>query len=198
MAESIINRKKDNLYSHAGKVSSEKLSYLLDRKSHIDKILAGKKRTKIVETDFINKEESYDELENQINDAEEEDIFTKEYEIKHISDLNDQRLKYFSNVKNPCTCIENKVKNKEKIKYRNKKIQIKEKQMSNETKAKEELKKLIHSSNKFNYYYHLLHHTDNSNYFSEDKDTMIIFGPEVNATRYNPKLEYIYKKSYFI
>ena len=196
MAESILNKKKDILYSHAGKVSSEKLSYLLDRKSHIDKILAGKKRTKIVETDFINKEESYDELENQINDAEEEDIFTKEYEIKHISDLNDQRLKYFSNVKNPCTYIENKVKNKEnKVKKKNEKIlETKEKPMSNEAKAKEELKKLIHSSNKFNYYYHLLHHTDNSNYFSEDIDDSIIFGPEVNATRYNPKLEYIYKK----
>ena len=195
MSENIFNKKKDILYSHAGKVSSEKLSYLLDRKSHIDKILAGKKRTKIVETDFINKEESYDDLENQINDVEEEDIFTNDYEIKHISDLNEQKLKYFSNVKNPCTYIENKVKKTtNKSKRQSKNIEVKEKPMSNEAKAKEELKKLIHSNNKFNYYYHLLHHTDNSNYFSEEKDDSIIFGPEVNATRYNPKLEYIYKK----
>ena len=194
MSENNIIDKKEILYSHAGKVSTEKLSYLLDRKSHIDKILAGKKRTKIVETDFINKEESYDDFDNQINDIEQEDIFTNEYEIKHISDLNEQKLKYFSNVKNPCTYIESKIKSKSKNKDKNKKQEIKEKPISNETKAKEELKKLIHSSNKFNYYYHLLHHTDNSNYFSEEKDDMFIFGPEVNATRYNPKLEYIYKK----
>ena len=191
MSENSLIKKKEILYSHAGKVSSEKLSYLLDRKSHIDKILAGKKRTKIVETDFINKEESYDDLEDQINDIEEEDIFTNEYEAKHISEINDQKLKYFSNVKNPCTFIESKVNNK--VKAKNKLNQIKEREMTKEAKAKEELKKLIHSSNKFNYYYHLLHHTDNSNYFSEDNN-MIILGPEVNATRYNPKLEFIYKK----
>ena len=189
MSENNLIKKNEILYSHAGKATTQKFSYLLDRKSHIDKILAGKKRVKIVETDFIDKEESFDELENQINDIEEEDIFTNEYEIKHISDLNDQKLKYFSNVKNPCTYIESKVKKKEK----NKKNIIKEKPMSNEAKAKEELKKLIHSNNKFNYYYHLLHHTDNSNYFSDDED-IYIFGPEVNATRYNPKLEYIYPK----
>ena len=191
MSENSLIKKKEILYSHAGKVSSEKLSYLLDRKSHIDKILAGKKRTKIVETDFINKEESYDDLEDQINDIEEEDIFTNEYEAKHISEINDQKLKYFSNVKNPCTFIESKVNNK--VKAKNKLNQIKEREMTKEAKAKEELKKLIHNSNKFNYYYHLLHHTDNSNYFSEDNN-MIILGPEVNATRYNPKLEFIYKK----
>ena len=191
MSENSLIKKKEILFSHAGKVSSEKLSYLLDRKSHIDKILAGKKRTKIVETDFINKEESYNDLEDQINDIEEEDIFTNEYEAKHISEINEQKLKYFSNVKNPCTFIESKVNNK--IKAKNKLIQIKEGEMTKEAKAKEELKKLIHSSNKFNYYYHLLHHTDNSNYFSDDNN-LIIFGPEVNATRYNPKLEFIYKK----
>ena len=192
MSENNFIKKNEMLYSHSGKASTQKFSYLLDKKSHIDKILAGKKRIKIVETDFIDKEESFDEFNNQINDIEEEDIFTKEYEIKHISDLNDQKLKYFSNVKNPCMYIESKVKRKPKTKYN--KNMIKEKKMSNEAKAKEELKKLIHSNNKFNYYYHLLHHTDNSNYFSDEEGNIIIFGPEVNATRYNPKLEYIYPK----
>jgi hypothetical protein len=192
--------KKGFLYSHAGKVSTEKFSYLLDRKSHIDKILAGIKREKIIETDFLDKEESVDELENQINDIEDENIFTNEYETKHISDLNEQKLKYFSNVKNPCTYIESKIKNRTRNNYKLKKNnnnennENNEKKISNQTKAKEELKKLIHSSNKFNYYYHLLHHTDNSNYYSEDENNLIIFGPEVNATRYNPKLEYIYPK----
>ena len=116
MSENNLIKRNEILYSHAGKATTQKFSYLLDRKSHIDKILAGKKRVKIVETDFIDKEESFDELENQINDIEEEDIFTNEYEIKHISDLNDQKLKYFSNVKNPCTYIESKVKKKKKIK----------------------------------------------------------------------------------
>lgn len=194
MIENDLITNKGSLYSHAGRVSSEKYSYLLDRKSHIDKILAGKKRNKIVETDFIDKEESFDEFQNQLNDIEDEDIFTNEYETKHISDLNDQKLKYFSNVKNPCMYIESKVKNRSKNKSKNKQSLIPDKPISNETKAKEELKKLIHSSNKFNYYYHLLHHTDNSNYFSDDENNMIIFGPEVNATRYNPKLEYIYPK----
>ena len=192
MSENNFIKKNEILYSHSGKASTQKFSYLLDKKSHIDKILAGKKRIKIVETDFIDKEESFDEFNNQINDIEEEDIFTKEYEIKHISDLNDQKLKYFSNVKNPCMYIESKVKKKPKT--NNIRNIIKEKKMSNEAKAKEELKKLIHSNNKFNYYYHLLHHKDNSNYFSDNEGNIIIFGPEVNATRYNPKLEYIYPK----
>ena len=190
MSENNFIKKNEIVYSHTGKAATQKLSYILDKKSHIDKILAGKKRIKIVETDYIDKEESFNEFNDQINDIEEEDIFTKEYEIKHISDLNEQKLKYFSNVKNPCMYIESKVKKKSK----NKNNMIKERKMSNEAKAKEELKKLIHSNSKFNYYYHLLHHTDNSNYFSDDEGNIIIFGPEVNATRYNPKLEYIYPK----
>ena len=215
MIESDLH-KKGFLYSHAGKVSTEKFSFLLDRKSHIDKILAGIKRAKLIEEDYLDKEDSVDdELQNQINDIEDNDIFTKEYETKHISDLNEQKLKYFSNVKNPCTYIESKIKNKTRNKNiikpkknngddnnnnngddNNNNGDDNNKKTSNEIKAKEELKKLIFSSNnKFNYYYHLLHHTDNSNYYSEDENNnMIIFGPEVNATRYNPKLEYIYPK----
>ena len=194
MSDTNIFQNKNKLYSHAGKITTENFSYLLDTKSHIDKILAGKKRTKIVETDFINKEESVDYYDNQINDIEEDNIFTKEYEKRHISDLNAQRQKFFSNVKNPCTYIESKVKSKPKAKNKHKDNESKENRLSNEEKAKEELKKLMHSSNKFSYYYHLLHHTDNSNFFSENEDNSIIFGPEVNATRYNPKLEYIYPK----
>ena len=168
MSDTNIFQNKNKLYSHAGKITTENFSYLLDTKSHIDKILAGKKRTKIVETDFINKEESVDYYDNQINDIEEDNIFTKEYEKRHISDLNAQRQKFFSNVKNPCTYIESKVKSKPKAKNKHKDNESKENRLSNEEKAKEELKKLMHSSNKFSYYYHLLHHTDNSNFFSEN------------------------------
>ena len=190
MLDNVANKLKGYNYSHAGKVSAFKFSYLLDKKSHIDKILEGKKRNKIVEVDFIDKEETLDDYENQMNENDFDDIFTDEYKIRHIMDLKEQRLKFFSNVKNPCTYIENKVKKKPKNK-RNKANNLK---VDNKIRAKEELKKLLlFNSNKFSYYYHLLHHTDNSNYYS-DIDDNIIFGPEVNATRYNPKLDFIYPK----
>lgn len=190
MLDNVANKLKGYNYSHAGKVSAFKFSYLLDKKSHIDKILEGKKRNKIVEVDFIDKEETLDDYENQMNENDFDDIFTDEYKIRHIMDLKEQRLKFFSNVKNPCTYIENKVKKKPK----NKRIKANNLQVDNKIRAKEELKKLLlFNSNKFSYYYHLLHHTDNSNYYS-DIDDNIIFGPEVNATRYNPKLDFIYPK----
>ena len=190
MLDNVANKIKGNTYSHAGKVSAFKFSYLLDKKSHIDKILEGKKRNKIVEVDFIDKEETLDDYENQMNENDFDDIFTDEYKIRHIMDLKEQRLKFFSNVKNPCTYIENKVKKKPK----NKRNKANNFQVDNKIRAKEELKKLLlFNSSKFSYYYHLLHHTDNSNYYSDMEDN-IIFGPEVNATRYNPKLEFIYPK----
>ena len=189
MVENVANKLKGYNYSHAGKVSAFKFSYLLDKKSHIDKILEGKKRNKIVEVDFIDKDETLDDYENQVNENDFEDIFTDEYKIRHIMDLKEQRLKFFSNVKNPCTYIENKIKKKPKNKRNNS-----NKPVNNKIRAKEELKKLLmFNNNKFSYYYHLLHHTDNSNYYL-DVDNNIIFGPEVNATRYNPKLEFIYPK----
>ena len=58
MLDNVANKLKGYNYSHAGKVSAFKFSYLLDKKSHIDKILEGKKRNKIVEVDFIDKEET--------------------------------------------------------------------------------------------------------------------------------------------
>jgi len=190
MLDDVANKIKGYNYSHAGKVSAFKFSYLLDKKSHIDKILEGKKRNKIVEVDFIDRDETFDDYENQMNENEFDDIFTDEYKMRHIMDLKEQRLKYFSNVKNPCTYIESKVKKKPKNK-RNKSYNLPD---DNKLRAKEELKKLLLFNNsKFSYYYHLLHHTDNSNFYL-DMNNNIIFGPEVNATRYNPKLEFIYPK----
>ena len=194
MSEYGFNQNKGLIYSHAGRVSLDQYSYLLDKKSHIDNILAGKKRNKIVEVDFIDKEETLDEFD-QINENEFEDIFSNEYKIRHLLDLKEQRQKFFSNVKNPCTFIESKVKNKNKTKKKSKKNLINMNPLDNKLIAKEELKKLMYSNYRFGYYYHLLHHTDNSNYYIENNNNnSVISGPSVNATRYNPKLDFIFPK----
>jgi hypothetical protein len=49
----------------------------------------------------------------------------------------------------------------------------------------------------FSYYHHLLHHTSDANFYSENKKNEIILGPDINATRYNPNLEYIYPKTIY-
>ena len=221
MSEIDIEKNSKNYYSHIGRTSMEKITYLLDRKSHIDKILAGKQRQGFMQ-DFISQEENPDIYYIQ-NDSEYDDnIFSENYEAKHVSELNEQKLKYFDNVKNPCTYIKNKVKkNITERRKKPKKIQKienhendnednnEEDNEKNETNkknenedihkiiAKEELQKLINTGNNFSYYYHLLHHTHNDNYYIENAKNEIILGPEVNATRYNPKLEYIYKKTIY-
>jgi len=221
MSEIDIEKNSKNYYSHIGRTSMEKITYLLDRKSHIDKILAGKQRQGFMQ-DFISQEENPDIYYIQ-NDSEYDDnIFSENYEAKHVSELNEQKLKYFDNVKNPCTYIKNKVKkNITERRKKPKKIQKienhendnednnEEDNEKNETNkknenedihkilAKEELQKLINTGNNFSYYYHLLHHTHNDNYYIENDKNEIILGPEVNATRYNPKLEYIYKKTIY-
>ena len=196
----------------------EKLSYLLDRKSQFDKILEGKQRTSIIKEDNLSQEENQD-----INDVQDEsenvNIFSEEYKNKHNLSIQEQKLKYFAGVKNPCTYIEKKVKkniteinkalkknkNSEQNEYLSQNEENENKDNSpkkvkedlNKKIAKEELYKIMNSGNNFNFYYHLLHHTDNANYYSENKKNIIFFGPEVNATRYNPKLEFIYPKTIY-
>ena len=220
MSELDIEKSSKNYYSHVGKASLEKITYLLDRKTKRDKILEGKERERFMK-DFLSQEENPDLFYIQNESDYDNDIFSQNYDNKHNSDLIEQQLKYFSNVKNPCTYIENKVK--KNITEKNKKInknkkeekeeenlEIKEKQEKedknvNENKnedihkiiAKNELQKIIDSGNNFSYYYHLLRHTYNANYYIENGKNEIILGPDVNATRYNPKLEYIYKKTIY-
>ena len=209
-----IVKDNHNYYSQAGKSSLEKITYLLDRKSQIDKILEGKQRTSIIKDNNISLEENQEIIDIQDESDNEKNIFSEKYKNKHNLDIQEQKLKYFAGVKNPCTYIEKRVKKNITERRKAMKKEKKEKNIDDEnyemkenspekkedlpkTIAKEELYKIINSGNNFNYYYHLLHHTDNANYYSENAKNIIIFGPEVNATRYNPKLEYIYPKTIY-
>ena len=194
LVELIENNNK--YYSHFGKITMERIAYLLDRKSYVDKILAGKNKSSFVK-DFISQEEKAEFLDLQ-NDTDYDNIFSENYQERHNLDKLEQKLKYFSNVKNPCTHIENRVKNniaEKKRKLKQKKIQIKED--IHKLIAKEELQKILDSGFNFNYYHHLLHHTGSARYYIENNKDEFILGPDVNATRYNPKLEYVFRKTVY-
>ena len=49
-------------------------------------------------------------------DSDNDNIFSKDYDNRHNLDIQEQKLKYFSNYRNPCTYIENKVKKENKMK----------------------------------------------------------------------------------
>ena len=185
-----------NYYSHIGKSSLEKISYLMERNLKLE---SDKKRPNLI-NNFISKEGNKETLDIQY-EVDTENIFSKYYNYRHNLDIQEQKLKYFSNVKNPCTYIEKKVKEgkKSKIKknIKNENKEEKEQKPSedkNKLKAKKELQKIIDSGLYFNYYHHLLHHTSDANYYSDNIKNEIILGPDINATRYSPNLEYIYPK----
>ena len=202
MEEIEIDKTPKDYYSHAGKFSIEKISYLLGKNSHNDKILSRKK----VNYDILPEENSNLSLLYGY-----ENIFSDKYQSKHKLELNKQKFKYFDNVKNPCTYIENRVKKNITAKIEKlKKIKIKKdinennekkegeiktpKENLNKIIAKSELLKIIEAGYNFNYYHHLLHHTYNDNYYMGNNKKEIKIGPDINATRYNPKLDFIYPK----
>ena len=214
-----IIKTKNHFYSKIGKSSMEQFSYFINRKTQLDKLLSGKERHNFIKDLILDKEKPED-LEIA-NDSDDDDIFSVEYNERHNMDMDEQKKKYFENIKNPCMFIETRVKKEYQRKYKNKKLKEEiiirnnsydnilnnkenKENNNNENKiiledkhkilAKNELQKIIDSRYNFSYYYHLLHHTDNANYYAENNKNEIIFGPEVNATRYNPKLEYIYPK----
>ena len=82
MIDNKKNRKQFN-FSHAGKLSERQFSYVLDQKENIDRILKGKRYTKIVSVDFLHREETQDIL-NDVADIGQEDIFADEYKRKYI------------------------------------------------------------------------------------------------------------------
>ena len=94
--------KKDYNFSHVGEASGKKYLYLLDKRKHLNILLNGKKREKIVGDGFINQEEKdvYDELYEK--DEYEEDIFDKDYKNKYKQLLEEQKQKYFD-LKNSCS-----------------------------------------------------------------------------------------------
>ena len=187
-----------NYYSHLGKSTFEKLSYLMEKNIKLES--EEKKPNNI--NNIISKEGIKEAIEAMDSKYEfdDENIFSKDYDNKHNLDIQEQKLKYFSNVKNPCTYIEKKVK-EGKIKI--KKIKKNEYEEENNKKpledinkinAKKELQKIMDSGFNFNYYHHLFHHTSDANFYSENVKNEFILGPEINATRYSPNLEYVYKK----
>ena len=100
-----MNRKDFN-YSQIGEASAKKYLYLLNRKKHLNNLLKGMKRNKIISDDYIDQEEKdvYDDLYEK--DVYEEDIFDKDYKNKYMQILEEQKQKYF-NLKKSCSFIEN-------------------------------------------------------------------------------------------
>ena len=171
----IIN-KKDYNFSHVGEASAKKYLYLLDKRKHLNFLLKGKKREKIVGEDFINQEEKdvYDELYEK--DEYEEDIFDKDYKNKYKQLLEEQKQKYFD-LKNSCSFL-----NREQNTFKD------NKDKDNKRNSK---KKLLDKFDNDKFKYHLIHH--HHDYYL-DKALLNANGAEPACTSYNPKMEYIFKK----
>ena len=90
-----------NYYSHLGKSTFEKLSYLMEKNIKLES--EEKKPNNI--NNIISKEGIKEAIEAMDSKYEfdDENIFSKDYDNKHNLDIQEQKLKYFSNVKNQCT-----------------------------------------------------------------------------------------------
>ena len=174
-----INQSDFN-YSHFGEASSNRYLYLINKDKHLNDLLKGKKRKKIIEDDFVDKEDKdiYDDLYE--NNDYEEDIFDKDYNFKYKKMLKEQKQKYF-NLKKSCSILSNS--NIEKI--------MKEDNNNNNNNSK---KRLIDKFNNDKFKYHLIHH--HHDYYLE-KNLPNLNKLEPECTSYNPKMEYIYKKIIF-
>ena len=162
-----INIEKQYSYSKVGKFSLQKYSYLTDKNQKINEKLLKKKNRKNLFNDFFKEPVIIPKTEDMESFFSNDDIFNKEYKINLLSNnLNNKEFE----VKSSCSYL-NKNKNTENKLYKIRANII---------------------NNNFNrsfdkYKYHLLHHNESPNYFMEKK-----ISP--SCTRYNPKLEYIYKK----
>ena len=174
MIDNKKNRKQFN-FSHAGKLSERQFSYVLDQKENIDRILKGKRYTKIVSVDFLHKEESKEEL-NDVEDLGREDIFANEYKQKYFQKKKQQQSKYLNKNKKRCGFLKNPNNDPKNINYQ-----------------AIPLNNIINKLNRHDlYYYHELHHVDLEN--SLVNNDVFINGPQINCTRYRPNLEFIYPK----
>ena len=169
--------KKDFNFSHVGEASAKKYLYLLDKRKHLNNLLKGKKREKIVADDFIHQEEKdvYDELYEK--DEFEEDIFDKDYKNKYKQLLEEQKQKYFD-LKNSCSFLSRNEPN----------IYIENKDDDNKNNSK---RKLLDKFDNEKFKYHLIHH--HHDYYL-DKTLLNANGAQPACTSYNPKMEYIFKK----
>ena len=86
-------------YSKIGKYSAKHFGYALDKGAHADKILKDKPRKKIVEKNFIEKDDT--ESLDKSKDNDSLDIFDGQHKNQYYDLLEEQKNKYF-NVKRSC------------------------------------------------------------------------------------------------
>ena len=156
-------------FSKVGKFSMNKYSYLIDKTQKInEKLLKFKNRKKLFNDYFQDEHINSPKSEDFDSFFSNDDIFsnTKSNQTKVRERKNDE-----FQIKSSCSYV-NKVKNRE-----NEIFKIREKLINNNDNK---------TIDKFKY--HLLHHNENPNDFFEKKKVA------PSCTRYNPKLEYIFKK----
>ena len=157
-------------FSKVGNFSMNQYSYLIDKTKKINEQFLNKKNRRKLFNDYFQEEHINTPKSDDIDSFfSNDDIFSKsKSNYSHSKERN--HPKEFQ-IKSSCSYL-NKVKNKE-----NEIFKIR--------------KKLI--NNDFNktfdkYKYHLLHHNETPNDFFDKKKI------SPSCTRYNPKLDYIYKK----
>ena len=174
--------KNDYNYSHVGNASAKKYLYALDRKNHLNNLLKGKKREKIIPNDYFYQEEETD-IYNDINEKEEyeDNIFDNDYQNKYKHFLEEQKQKYF-NLKNSCTVLPNFIEPKNKKKFLDKR---------KDDNLRE--KKLMEKFNEDKFKYHLIHHYHDY-YLDKSLKQISLNKANHSCISYNPKMEYIFKK----
>ena len=167
----INDRNKQYNFSKAGKFSVQKYSYLIDKNQKInDKLLKYKTRKKLFD-DFFQEEIVINPKSDDIDSYfSNEDIFNN-----HKSDLihskNKKKQKKEFQLKSSCSYLNKEKKTEIDL------FKIRSKIINN---------KINKAFDK--YKYHLLHHNESSNDLIDKKKI------SPSCTRYNPKLDYIYKK----
>ena len=86
-------------YSKVGKFIAHKFSYIIDKGAQADKILKDKPRKRIVEKNFIDKDDN-ESLEKS-KENESIDIFDENYRDKYYDIIGEQKNKYF-NIRRSC------------------------------------------------------------------------------------------------
>lgn len=170
----------DYNYSHVGNASAKKYLYVLDRKNHLNNLLKGKKREKIIPNDYLCQEEESD-IYNDIYEKEEyeDNIFDNDYQNKYKHFLEEQKQKYF-NLKKSCSVLPIFFGPKNKKRCLDKSNNLRE-------------KKLMEKFNEDKFKYHLIHHYHDY-YLDKSLKQMSLNKANHSSICYNPKLEYIFKK----
>ena len=171
-----MESKKNNIdghynYSKAGKFSMQKFSYLIDKNQKVnDKLLKYKNRKKLFSDYF--KEPVFSPKSEEIESFfSNEDIFNKEYKDNLIKSAKNRNKGKGFQLKSSCSYL-NKGKKSE-----NNLFKIRSKIINNN-----------YNKSFDKYKYHLLHHNETTNNLVDKKKI------SPSCTRYNPKLNYIYKK----